>query len=51
MFFYGYRCCMKKHGIAHDTPNFPFDDEDEFLGCSTQGVGPSIRDDSPSKRT
>ena len=22
MFFYGYRCCMKKHGIAQDTPSF-----------------------------
>ena len=21
MFFYGYRCCMKKHGIANDTPS------------------------------
>ncbi|KAL6340063.1 hypothetical protein AAG906_038898 [Vitis piasezkii] len=32
MFFYDYRCCIKKHGIANDIPSFPFDDEDEFLG-------------------
>ena len=31
MFFYGYRCCMKKHGIAQDTLSFLSDDEDEFL--------------------
>lgn len=38
-FFYGYRCCMKKHDITNDTPNFPFDDDDdEFLG------GPIPRD-------
>lgn len=22
MFFYGYQCCMKKHGIVQDTPAF-----------------------------
>lgn len=32
MFFYGYWCCMKKHGIAQDTPSFPSDDEETFLG-------------------
>ena len=33
MFFYGYWYCMKKHDIANDTLNFPFDDEEnEFLG-------------------
>lgn len=31
IFFYDYRC-MKKHGIAQDTLNFPSDDEDKFLG-------------------
>ena len=37
MFFYGYQCCMKKHGITNDTPNFPSNDEnDEFLGGFTQ---------------
>ena len=37
MFFYGYQCCMKKHGIANDTPNLSSNDEnDEFLGGFTQ---------------
>lgn len=49
MLFYGYRYCMKKHGIAHDTLNFPFDDEDEFLGGPTQGDRPSIGGNSPDK--
>ena len=41
MFFYGYRCCMKKHDIANDTPNLPSDDEeDEFLDGLAQGDGP-----------
>ena len=39
MFFYGYRCCMKKQDIANDTPSFPSDDEeDEFSGS------PALRD-------
>ena len=29
MFFYDYRCCMKKHGITDDIPNIPSDEEDE----------------------
>lgn len=38
MFFYGYRCCMKKHDIANDTPSFLSDDEqDEFLGDPAPG--------------
>ena len=28
MYFFGYRCCMKKHGIMHDIPSFPFNEED-----------------------
>ena len=45
MFFYGYQCCMKKHGIANDTPNFPSDDEDdEFLGGPAQGDRPALGD-------
>ncbi|KAL6350513.1 hypothetical protein AAG906_019160 [Vitis piasezkii] len=58
MFFYGYRCCMKKHDIASDVPNFPFDDEhDEFLGGPTQGdehvLGGelSTKDDSYGEQT
>ncbi|KAL6347041.1 hypothetical protein AAG906_012292 [Vitis piasezkii] len=29
MYFFGYRCCMKKNGIMHDTPSFPSDEDDE----------------------
>ena len=32
MYFFGYRCCMKKHGIMHDTLSFPYDEEDEAPG-------------------
>ena len=39
MSFYGYQCCMKKHGIAHDTPNFPSDDENEALSGPARGRG------------
>ena len=39
MFFYGYRCCMKKHGITQDTPSYPSDDEDEVAGNLTRGEG------------
>ena len=28
MYFFGYRCCMKKHGIMHDTHSFPSNEED-----------------------
>lgn len=45
MFFYGYRCCIKKHGIAQDTPNFPSDDEDEAVGDPTRGEGYASRAD------
>ena len=31
IFFYGYRCCMKKHGITDDIPNIPLDDEDKAI--------------------
>ena len=27
MYFFGYRCCMKKNGIMHDIPSLPSDDE------------------------
>ena len=40
MLFCGYWCCMKKHDIANDTLNFPFDDEDdEFFSGPTLGDG------------
>ena len=36
MFFYDYQCCIKKHGIANDTHNFPSNDEEnESLGDLT----------------
>ena len=31
MFFYGYRCCMKKHRITDDIPSIPFDGDDEVV--------------------
>lgn len=38
MFFYGYRCCMKKHRVENGIPSFSSDDDkDEFLVCPTQG--------------
>lgn len=39
MFFYGYRYCMKKHGITQDTLSFPLDNEDKAIGGSTRGNG------------
>ena len=42
MFFYGYQCCMKKHGIAQDNPSFPSDDKDEFLGGPAYGGGHAL---------
>ena len=27
MYFFDYRCCMKKNGIMHDIPSLPSDDE------------------------
>ena len=32
MYFFGYPCCMKKNRIMHDTPSFPFDEDDEAPG-------------------
>lgn len=29
MFFSGYRCCMKKHGIIDNIPSIPSDKEDK----------------------
>ena len=45
MFFYGYQCCMKKHGIANDTPSCPsYDEENEFSGGPAQGDGSATGD-------
>ena len=32
MYFFGYRCCMKKNGIMHDILSLPSDEEDATLG-------------------
>lgn len=32
MYFFGYRCCMKKNDIMHDIPSLHSDDKDEILG-------------------
>ena len=32
MYFFGYRCCMKKNEIMHDIPSLPSDEEDEAPG-------------------
>lgn len=45
MFFYGYQCYMKKHGITQDTLSFPLDDEDKVVGGSAQGDGDAARID------
>lgn len=39
MFFYGYRCCMKKNGITQDTPTYPSNDQDVAPDSSSQGDG------------
>ena len=31
MFFFGYRCCMKKHGIKRDVPSIPPGEENKLL--------------------
>ncbi|KAJ9678868.1 hypothetical protein PVL29_020918 [Vitis rotundifolia] len=43
MFFFGYRCCMKKHGITQDTPNYPSDDEDKAVSGPARGDGDAAR--------
>ena len=40
---------MKKHDIAHYTPNFLSDDEDEFLGCPAQGDETFVEGGSPGE--
>lgn len=41
MFFYGYRCCMNKHGTTDGIPNIPFDDEDKVVLGKGAGQGHS----------
>ncbi|RVW72874.1 hypothetical protein CK203_057176 [Vitis vinifera] len=35
MFFFGYRCCMKKHGIKRDIPLIPPGEEKKLLDKPT----------------
>ena len=32
MYFFGYRCCMKKHGIKRDVPSIPLGQEEKLRG-------------------
>ncbi|KAL6335861.1 hypothetical protein AAG906_003486 [Vitis piasezkii] len=36
MYFFCYRCCMKKNGIMHDIPSLPSNDEDAIPGGPPQ---------------
>ncbi|RVW73772.1 hypothetical protein CK203_057628 [Vitis vinifera] len=33
MYFFGYRCYMKKNGIMHDIPSLPSNEEDAIPGA------------------
>ena len=47
MFFFGYQCSMKKHGITQDTPNYSLDDEETTAGDLAREEG-DIATVSPS---
>ena len=32
MYLFGYRCCMKKHGIKRDVPSIPPGEEEKLRG-------------------
>ena len=36
MYFFGYRCCMKKHGIKRDVPSIPPGEEEKLCGKPAQ---------------
>ena len=36
MYFFGYRCCMKKHGIKRDVPSIPPSEEEKLRGKPAQ---------------
>ena len=36
MYFFGYRCCMKKHGIKRDVPSISPSEEEKLCGKPTQ---------------
>ena len=39
MFFFDYQCCIKKHGITQDTPNYHLNNKDGAVGSPAQGDG------------
>ena len=43
MFFFGYQCYMKKHGIMQDIHSYPSDDEVEVVGGPTRGDGEAAK--------
>ena len=51
MFFFGYRCCMKKHDITQDIPNYFSDDEDIAVGGPAQGDGDTAAFGPSSKQS
>ena len=36
MYFFGYRCCMKKHGIKRDVPSIPPGEEEKLCDKPSQ---------------
>ena len=36
MYFFGYHCCMKKHGIKRDVPSIPPAEEEKLRGKPSQ---------------
>ena len=36
MYFFGYRCCMKKNDIKRDVPSIPLGEEDKLRGKLSQ---------------
>lgn len=42
MFFFDYRCCMKKHDITQDTPRYPSDVENIAADGLAQGDGDNV---------
>ena len=51
MFFYGYQCCMKKHGITDEIPNIPLDEDDEIELDNGVGQGDGSRTEDESVAT
>ena len=48
MFFYGYHCCMKKHGIINDITSIPSNEENkaELVEGVGQGDNSRVKDES-----